>query len=75
MMRTRGPRCVDKRVMEVLLDVINDVADILRRNVGRQPAPRGRLDDRLIMPRADGALDVRAKQRNDASLIIGGYSA
>jgi hypothetical protein len=75
MMRTRGPRGVDKRVMEVLLDFINDVADILHRSVGIQPTPRGRFDDRFIMSRADGGLHVRAKQRNDASLIFGGYSA
>jgi len=34
MMRTHGPRGVDKRVVEVPLDVINDIADILRRNAG-----------------------------------------
>jgi hypothetical protein len=61
--------------MDVLLDFINDVADILHRNVGIQPTPRGRLDDRFIMSRTDGGLHVRAKQRNDASLIFGGYSA
>lgn len=27
------------------------------------------------MPRADGGPYVRAKERNDASLIVGGYSA
>jgi len=75
MKRTRWPRGVDKRVMEVLLDVINDIADILRRNVGIQSTPRGRFDDRFIMSRADGGLDVRTKQRNDASLILGGYTA
>jgi hypothetical protein len=42
MMRARGPRGVDERVMEVLLDVINDVADIMRRNVGRVDAARRR---------------------------------
>ena len=61
MMRTRGPRGVDKRVMEVLLDVIDHVADILRRNVGIQSTPRGRFDDRS-MARADGCLHVRTKQ-------------
>ena len=75
MIRTRGPRGVDKRVMEVLLDVINDVADILRRNVGIQSTARSRSDDRFIMSRADGGLDVRTKQRNDTSLILTGYSA
>jgi hypothetical protein len=61
--------------MEVLLDVVNDVADILRRNVGIQSTARTRFDDRFIVSRADGGLDVRAKQRNDASLILGRYSA
>jgi hypothetical protein len=42
-MRTRGPRGVDKRVMQVLLDVINDIANILRRNVGIQSTTCGRL--------------------------------
>ena len=61
--------------MEVLLDVINDLADVLRRNVGKQSTPRGRFDDRSIMSRAEGGLDVGAKKRNDASLILSGYSA
>lgn len=75
MMRTRGPRGVDERVMEVLLDGINDVADILRWNAGVQSTPRGRFDDRIIVCGTDGGLDIRAKERNDASLIRGGYSA
>jgi hypothetical protein len=75
MMRTRGPRGVEKRVMEILLDVVNYVADILCRNVGIQSTARSRFDDRFIVSRADGGLDVRAKQRNDASLILGRYSA
>ena len=75
MMRTRGPRGVDKRVMEVLLNVVNDVADILGRNVSIQSTARSCFDDRFIMPWTDGGLDVRTKQRNDASLIITGYSA
>lgn len=74
MIRTRGPRSVDKGVMEVLLDVINDVADILRRNAGIWSTPRGGFDDRPIMSRADGGLDVPAKQRNNAGLILGGWS-
>jgi hypothetical protein len=41
MMRTRGPRGVDTRIMEVLLDIVNDLADILRRNVGILSPPRG----------------------------------
>ena len=75
MMRTRGPRCVDERVMEVLLDVINDVADILRRDVGIQSTARSRFNDRFIMSRANGGLNVHPKQRNDTSLILTGYSA
>jgi len=73
-MRTRRPRGVNKRVVEVLLDVINDIADIRRRNVGIQSTPRGRFDDRFLMSRANSGLDIRTKQRNDASLIIRGYS-
>lgn len=74
MIRTRGPRGVDKRVMEVLLDVINDVVGIRRRNVAIQSTARSRFDDRGIMPRADGGPDVRTKQRNDSSLVFIGYS-
>ena len=74
MMRLRGPRGVDKRVVEVLLDVINDVADISRRNVGIWSTPRGGLDDPPITSRTDGGLDVPAKQRNNAGLILGGWS-
>jgi hypothetical protein len=59
--------------MEVLLDVIDDVADILPRRV-MQSTPRGGLDDGPIMSGADGGLDVRAKQRDNAGLILGGYS-
>ena len=70
MMRTRRPRGVDKPVMEVLLDVIDYVADILPRRV-IQSTPRGGPDDGSIMSGADGGLDVRAKQGNDASLILG----
>jgi hypothetical protein len=61
--------------MEVLLDVINDLADITRRNVGIQSMARGRFDDRFIMSRADGGVDVRTKQRHDPSLVLAGYSA
>ena len=75
MIQTRGPRGVHERVMEVLLDVINDVADILRRNVGMQSTARSCFHHRLIMSRADGGLDVRTQQRNDTSLILIGYSA
>ena len=69
------PRRIHEGVMEVLLDVIDDLADVPRRNVGKQSAPRGRFDDRSVMSRADGGLDVGANKRNDASLILGGYSA
>jgi hypothetical protein len=75
MMRTRGPRGIDERIMEVLLNVVNDIADILGRNVGIQSTTCGRLDDRFIVSWAYGGLDVRTKQRNDTSLILGRYSA
>jgi hypothetical protein len=65
-----GARGVDKRVMEILLDVVNNIADILR-HVGIQSTPRGRFGDRFIMSRANGSLDICTEQRNDASLIIG----
>jgi hypothetical protein len=57
--------------MEILLDVVNDIADILRRHVGIQSTSRGRFGDRFIMSRANGSLDICTEQRNDASLIIG----
>lgn len=63
MMRTRRPRGIDKRVMEVLLDVINDIADMLRRKVGIESTPRGRFNDRFIMFRANGCFHIRTKQQ------------
>jgi hypothetical protein len=59
------------------LDVIDDLADIKPRIVGVdvEAMARGRFDDCFIMPRPDGCLNVRAKQRNDAVLIFCGYSA
>jgi hypothetical protein len=74
MMRTRGPRGVDTRIMEVLLDIVNDLADILRRNVGISSTPRGGFDDPRITSGTDGGLDVPAKQRNNAGLVLGGWS-
>jgi len=62
MMRTRRPGGVDERVMDVLLNVIDDVDDILRMTLGMTSTPRRGLDDRAIMSRTDGGLDVRAKQ-------------
>jgi hypothetical protein len=47
--------------MEVLLKVVNDVADILGRNVAIQSTPRSCFDDRFIIPRTDGGVDVRTK--------------
>ena len=75
MCRARGPGGVDKPVMEVLLNVINDVVDVQRTTVGTKSTARSRFDDRFIMSGADGGLDVRTKQRNDTSLILAGYSA
>ena len=62
MMRTRRPGGVDERVMDVLLNVIDDVAGIPRKIVGIESTPGGGLEDRAIMSRTDGRLDVRAKQ-------------
>jgi hypothetical protein len=46
--------------MEVVLDIVNDLADILRRNVGISSPPRGGFDDPPITSRTDGGLDVPA---------------
>ncbi|HEU4934949.1 MAG TPA: hypothetical protein VFT39_00745 [Vicinamibacterales bacterium] len=61
--------------MKVLLNIVNDIADVVRSIVCIKSTTRGRLDDRFFMSRADGGVDVRAKLRNNASLILGGYSA
>jgi len=71
----RRPCCVDESIMKVLLNIVNDIADIVRRIAGKQSATCGHFDDRFFMPGADGRVDVRAKLRNGAPLIRGGYSA
>ena len=71
----RRPCCVDESIMKVLLNIVNDIADIVRRIAGKQSATCGHFDDRFFMSGADGRVDVRAKLRNGASLILGGYSA
>lgn len=75
MTRTRRPCRVHEGIMKVLLDVINDLGDIHCRNVGVQSTTCGRFDDGFVMARADGGLDVRVEQFNDAGLIVGGHSA
>lgn len=75
MMRTRRPRSVDKRVMEILLNVIDDLANIQGRIIGVQSTARGCFADGFLMSRTDRRLDIREKQRNDSVLISGGYFA
>ncbi len=75
MMRTCRPCSVHEGIMKVLLDVINDLGNVHCRNVGMQSPTCGRFDDCFVMASADGGLDVRAQQLNDAGLIVGGHSA
>ena len=72
-LRARRPGGVHKRVVKVLLDVINDLAGTRCGIVCVQSTPCGRFDDRAMMAGADGGFDVRTKQRNDAILIRRGY--
>ena len=75
MMRTRRPRSVDERVMEILLDVIDDLVHIPNRIADMQTVTGGGFRNWLAVAWADSRFHVRTKQRNDAILVSGGYSA
>jgi hypothetical protein len=68
-MRTSGPRRIDKRVVETLLDFINDVIHVADRTVDQQSSADSRLDDRPLVSRADGCLDVSPQQADNVIRI------
>jgi hypothetical protein len=74
MMRTRGPGRVNKRVMDILLDFIDDLVHVPDRIADMQTDTGGGFDKRLVVARADSGFHVRANQCNDAILVLGRYS-
>jgi len=62
MIWARRPRRIQECVVDVLLDVIHDVVDVLRRVVAKQTTPCRRLDDYVIVTDANGGLDVGVKE-------------
>jgi hypothetical protein len=75
MMRTRRPRGVNKRVMEILLDVIDDLVDVPGTIADMQTVTGSGFNNRLVVAWADSRFHVRTNQRNNTLLIFGGYSA
>lgn len=73
MMWTGGPRGVDERVVQVLLNVIHDEAG-KRRGIAMYSTPRGCFDDDVIKPGTDSRLDIRANEHHHPSQLFGGYA-
>ena len=65
MMRTRRPRRIDERVMEVLLDVIHDLVDILR---GTSAYSRRRAAVSMIAPSCPGPM-VASTSATEAAIV------
>lgn len=58
MLRTRWPRRVHKRVMEVLLNVVNDPLLEVRRFIAEQTDPCRSLFDYVLVTRPDCMLEI-----------------
>src|SRR5688572_28550956 len=75
MMRTRRPSGINKRVMEILLDLIDDFFRVPDRIDYMQTVTGSGFSDRLVVAMASRRFHVRTNESYHANLFLRGYSA